>query len=400
MAFVRPPRPIGNYLLSSGGIETDRFITSGMQASFGGEGNDFLSFAPTTYLNGRYLIPFNIGGAGSDTYIINNGDKGLIYDVGGGYDKVYLETNISDVVFAWVNSNHILGFDIKHDTRILLIDPFGRENSSNVLDHYYFNDGEYSSTEIEARANRGSGLLGWTSWQLLDDSGYFDFSLAGLTPSRVDDYKYNAYYNDQFAVGGPTNYDIVKGYEYLGTASNDTLSSYLGDNDYGHDYMSGGAGNDTLYGYRGADELLGGAGSDELRAGNGRDTLTGGSDRDTLYGGFGLNTFTGEADGNIDSLYLKSDHLASNYIYGKAGNSPNGEKADIIGTLDSYDKIFIQGADTSQLSFGNVSHVSILNLGNTISGIGIYADGVLEAVYSGTNLSVSQVQAMTSGASA
>jgi len=189
----------------------------------------------------------------------------------------------------------------------------------------------------------------------------------------------------------------IPSYEYLGTASNDALYGYSGENDYGHDFMSGGAGNDIMYGYRGADELLGGAGSDELRAGNGRDTLTGGADGDTLYGGFGLNTFSGEVDGSIDYLYLKSDHLAWNYIYGKAGNSPTGGKADKIGALDSYDKIFIQGAETSQLSFGNVSHVS--SLGETLSGIGIYAAGVLEAVYVGGNLSSSQLQAMTSGTS-
>ena len=52
---------------------------------------------------------------------------------------------------------------------------------------------------------------------------------------------------------------------------------------------------------------------------------------DTLYGGFGLKTFEDSDDGYADSLYFKSDHLASNWIYGKAANSPNGEKADKIG---------------------------------------------------------------------
>ena len=204
--------------------------------------------------------------------------------------------------------------------------------------------------------------------------------------------------NTLISIWGPENdRTSIPSYQYIGTASNDVLKGYSGANDYGHDYIKGGPGNDTLYGYRGSDELLGGQGSDELRAGNGKDILKGGSDADTLYGGFGLNTFIGEVDGVVDALYLKSDHLAYNYIYGKAGNSPTGEKADKIGALDPYDLIFIQGADTSQLSFGNVSHVS--NLGETFIGIGIYAAGVLEAVYVGGNLSASQLQAMTSGAS-
>ncbi len=166
-------------------------------------------------------------------------------------------------------------------------------------------------------------------------------------------------------------------------------------NNYANDVLRGGAGNDTLKGYRGADTLKGGAGSDELRAGNGRDIINGGLGEDVMYGGFGLNTFEDSNDGSIDELYFKSDQLAYNYLYDKAGNSPNGEKADKIGELDDFDKIYLQGATTEQLSFGSVDHVS--NLGETLSGIGIYASGTLEAVYVGDNLSLAQIQSMTFG---
>ncbi len=151
-------------------------------------------------------------------------------------------------------------------------------------------------------------------------------------------------------------------------------------------------------GCRGNDTLKGNTSANKMRGGNGRDILTGGYGGDYLYGDFGLNTFTGEKDGYEDNLYIKSDHLAYNHIYGKAGNSPNGEKADKIGELDTYDKIFIQGADTSQLSFGHVDHASALGI--TLSGTGIYADGVLEAVYVGSNLTSSDIKSMTSGAPA
>ena len=174
----------------------------------------------------------------------------------------------------------------------------------------------------------------------------------------------------------------------------DNNSNYLrGDN--GGDVMTGGSGDDTLVGIRGADNLQGGSGNDELRAGNGRDIITGGAGGDTMYGGFGLNTFEDEADGAVDSLYFKSDQWAENWIYGKAGNSPNGQKADKITELDSFDRIYVQGVATSQLSYRAVSHQS--NLGETLSGIGIYASGVLEAVYVGANLSMGQIAAMTLG---
>ena len=86
---------------------------------------------------------------------------------------------------------------------------------------------------------------------------------------------------------------------------------------------------------------------------------------------------------------------AENWIYGKAGNSPNGQKADKITELDSFDRVYIQGVATSQLSYRAVSHQS--NLGETLSGIGIYASGYLEAVYVGDNLSLGQIAAMTQG---
>ena len=139
----------------------------------------------------------------------------------------------------------------------------------------------------------------------------------------------------------------------------------------------------------------GGNGDDLLRAGNGRDVIDGGEGSDTMYGGFGLNTFEDANDGEIDEIFFKSDQHAFNWIYDKAGNSPNGEKADKIGELDEFDEIFVQGVETEELDFGNVVHYS--NLGETLDGIGIYASGTLEAVYVGDNLSISQLESMTQG---
>ena len=114
-----------------------------------------------------------------------------------------------------------------------------------------------------------------------------------------------------------------------------------------------------------------------------------------MYGGFGLNTFEDADDGEIDQLFFKSDQHAYNWIYDKAGNSPNGEKADKIMELDPFDEIFVQGVETEELDFGNVVHYS--NLGETLDGIGIYASGALEAVYVGDDLSISQIESMTQG---
>lgn len=157
----------------------------------------------------------------------------------------------------------------------------------------------------------------------------------------------------------------------------------------GSDYMSGSDGGDVLEGLRGADEIWGAGGDDLIRAGNGGDIIWGAEGSDVLYGGFGRNTFKWEDDGSIDQIFLKSDQFAYNYIYSKSGNSPNGEKADLIYGLDSFDRIYIQGVSTGDLSFyesgGNIE---------------ILAKGYLEAVYTGGNLSVDQLKSMTAGIAA
>ena len=206
--------------------------------------------------------------------------------------------------------------------------------------------------------------------------GYYKVNLFGgndeINGGRFGDTLYGYGGNDK--IHGDGGNDIVYGGE-------------------GNDEMYGDAGNDQLMGTRGADKLQGGEGDDKLRAGNGRDTINGGAGEDLMVGGFGLNTFEDADDGEVDRLLFKSDQHAYNWIYDKAGNSPNGEKADKIGELDPFDELVVLGVAPEELSFGNVVHYS--NLGETLDGIGIYASGTLEAVYVGDDLSLGQIEAMT-----
>ena len=159
------------------------------------------------------------------------------------------------------------------------------------------------------------------------------------------------------------------------------------------DVFRGMDGDDQLTGFRGADVLVGDAGNDIIRGGNGRDVLTGGAGADQIYGGFGQNTFTGELDGAVDRLYLQSDQWSYNWVYGSAGNQ-DGNKVDVIGALDTFDRITIQGVSDGLLTYGSTSTTI---QGQQVSGIGIFAAGTLEAVYTGNNLSASQLDAMTTG---
>jgi len=155
--------------------------------------------------------------------------------------------------------------------------------------------------------------------------------------------------------------------------------------------ISGGNGNDDIKGYAGWDFLDGGMGDDLIHGGNGRDIISGGAGRDELHGDFGWNTYRSEIDGVSDLIAIKSDHYLVNWLYGKAGNSPNGEKSDIIEGLDAIDKIRIIGVDTSEITFA----ANVITKG--VTGIGIYGKGILEALYTGGDLTVAQITQMTSG---
>lgn len=159
----------------------------------------------------------------------------------------------------------------------------------------------------------------------------------------------------------------------------------------GNDSMGGGVGNDQLNGGDGDDELSGDEGNDFIHGGNGSDRISGGFGSDELHGDFGLNVFSSEKDGSRDLVVVASDQFLFNPLFSKAGNSPNGELADIIKGLDPDDDIIISGALRSDLRIDpNVAHRGDM-------GIGIFASGVLEALYTGGDLSVRELQAMTSG---
>ena len=79
-----------------------------------------------------------------------------------------------------------------------------------------------------------------------------------------------------------------------------------------------------------------------------------------------------------------------NWWFGAAGNNADEYKADVIEPLDANDQIKIIGAATEDLAFRRASI-------HDLSGVGIFADGVIEAIYTGGDLSSQQRQSMTSG---
>ena len=75
--------------------------------------------------------------------------------------------------------------------------------------------------------------------------------------------------------------------------------------------------------------------------------------------------------------------------------NPDGQKVDIIKGIDQIDRLFVEGVKISDLTFSQVDNFAAPT-GN-FSGIGIYANGFLEGLYTGGDLTSSQLQSMTTG---
>ena len=176
--------------------------------------------------------------------------------------------------------------------------------------------------------------------------------------------------------------NVTENDRFIGGEGNDRLVGY-----FGADFLTGGDGDDFLHGNHGRDVITGGSGNDTIRGGHGHDEISGGAGSDWMWGGIGRNIIdAGANDSMTDSVYVPVDSV-QNYDNG----NPNGANADILKNLGEEDRIFLHGdgITNASLTFGLATFD-----GNR--GIGIFANGTLEALVTG-NLSADQVDAMTTG---
>ena len=168
--------------------------------------------------------------------------------------------------------------------------------------------------------------------------------------------------------GNQGGFTIAAGTEIenaIGSNFNDTING-----NHINNILNGLDGNDQFDGRQGNDTILGQAGDD---------IIDGGVGEDLLYGGAGSNIFINNRDGYSDILYIQSNQdLAAS----------NNSATDVIYSLDSIDQIVITDSDAQSL------RIETTNFENQI-GIGLFAGTTLEAIYFGTNLSVEDLQNIT-----
>ena len=234
-----------------------------------------------------------------------------------------------------------------------------------------FDQANIASWENEAYIN-ADGETRWTSLTYKDNN---DFTVAKIEGFDILEAE---------ALAANTFEPIFTGNDILvGSWGDDELLGYEK-----QDQINGGFGDDFIHGMHGKDVLDGGFGNDTIRGGHGHDELWAGAGEDFLWGGVGRNMmYAGNADGQHDDLYVSADSV--NNAFG----NPEGVNADILNEVEWGDSIWIHGVEDAALTY--VAGVAD-PMGSGSSGVGIYANGTLEALVVG-DLSSFDVNQMTTG---
>ena len=152
----------------------------------------------------------------------------------------------------------------------------------------------------------------------------------------------------QFADGTSLTYSqlIEKGFDLTGTAGDDTI---IGTNVVdritaleGNDIISSGDGDDVIDGGSGDDTINAGTGSDTIMAGEGNDYIDGGEGADIMAGGTGNDTYIADNTGDVvtESANEGTDLVQSSITYALTDNVENltlTETASINGTGNNLD---------------------------------------------------------------
>lgn len=343
----------------------------GVDTVEGGFGDDFM--AASVYASGFASALF-IGDEGTDSLHISN--KHILV---GSFSRPY--SNITEFKIRSKDDGSIMNVAIDDSTEFISL-QLSDDSVTYLLTEDIAKGRIRAVTWEELYSRTHEGNADWYLNGLDTYSSLFDSILAleGIsTPFTASSWTENVFVNRVLI--GENN----KGVLQAKLVDKDSWSGPTGS------VVAGTAANDVVRGLGGWDILSGSDGNDLVHGGNGRDIISGNRGSDELHGDFGLNTYLSEIDGSVDLIAIKSDQFLSNWWYGKAGNSPNGEKADIIEGLDANDQIKIIGVATSDLTFRD----SITHRG--LTGVGIYAKGVLEALYTGSNLNAYQISNITSG---
>lgn len=278
-----------------------------------------------------------MGGAGNDTYYVDEVSETTYEYLGGGIDKVISSVNYylsSDIENLTLTGNANIGQGNELDNSIT-----GNSLSSNSLHGHGGDDiltggashDELMGNEGDDRLTGGAGsdfLYGHAGDDILNGGADNDYMIgdSGNDTYYVDntsDMVYESAGNDldtvissiDYSLGGNTENLMLTGNAIRGSGNelDNSISANLLNTVHlygyaGDDILTSGAGNDALDGGEGDDRLTAGAGHDFLDGGTGDDSLSGGDGDDIITGGKGQDTLNGGA-GNDQLFAYEGDAL-------------------------------------------------------------------------------------------
>tara|TARA_R110002072_G_scaffold303094_1_gene493225 strand:- start:26440 stop:30834 length:4395 start_codon:yes stop_codon:yes gene_type:complete len=309
---------------------------------------------------------------------------GIRLDMGGGNDRLVLETTGFDVTVSGGDGNDsvvVFGRDDADEMQLKSAASIDRPGSRDWLDlSTVFDDvGERDFLLADGIEDVQFELLGGDDLVTIESFARHNTELATLTVnlgSGNDRLEATAFDLGLTADGGSghdilvtgagddsisggTGRDTVNagaGNDLLyGKSQDDSLNGEAGDDtlvgDSGNDHLNGGVGDDSILGLNGDDEIHGHDGDDIVNTGNGADSVYGGDGADWMIGHVASHDWFDGGEGN-DTIGGLGGHDTLN---GSGGN-------DSLLGASGHD--WLDGGDGDDLLFGDLGDSAAVNKGN------------------------------------
>jgi Ca2+-binding RTX toxin-like protein len=317
------------------------------------------------------------GGAGNDTYYVDNSGDTVIEAAGEGTDSV--RSSVTYMLGDNIENLTLTGTDVTNGTGNALDNALYGNAGANILlgeagNDYLSADG---GDDVLFGGAGNDTLIGGSGADTMyggagNDTFYVDNSGDTITEAAgegTDSVRSSLTYTlgDNIENLTLTGTDAING---TGNVLDNALYGNAGSNvlsgEAGNDYLSADGGDDVLYGGAGNDTLIGGAGADTMYGGAGNDTFYVDNSGDTVIeaAGEGMDSvrssLTYTLGDNIENLTLTGTDVTNgtgnaldNALYGNAGaNILLGEAGNDYLSADGGDDVLFGGAGNDTLTGG------------------------------------------------
>ena len=277
-----------NAYSSIGGGSVRTGATGIIENIVSGDGNDLLiGNAADNELRGMRGVDTMRGGAGNDTYHVDDSADRVTEGAGGGTDTV-----VTSVSYALTLDTHVEQIETTNSLGNATIHLTGNDFNQVMLGNAAGNILlGFGGVDVLYGLDGDDSLLGGSGNDELDGGNGND-TMAGGAGGDVIRGEAGTRDTASYAGGGAVRVALDGSLTFTGDAAGDTLSGI--EDLWGSalaDTLRGDGGLNALSGFDGDDILGGMAGDDSLRGGLGADTLIGGAGKDRLTGNEGADRF-------------------------------------------------------------------------------------------------------------